>query len=56
MAINLVLIENELTEIKGFDTEKLPSLQTLELRENKLISTKGIRLANLKNLFIVSYF
>lgn len=42
-----------MTEVIGFETEKLPSLQTLELRGNQLSSTKGIRLATLKNLFIV---
>jgi hypothetical protein len=42
-----------ISEIKGIDSDKLPSLHTLELRENKLITTKGIKLPNLKSLFIV---
>ena len=48
--------ENQLSEIKGFDADKLPNLQTLELRKNNLKSTKGIRISSLKSLFIVSTF
>lgn len=43
-----------ISEIKGIDADKLPSLHTLELRENKLITTKGIKLPNLKSLFIAA--
>ena len=45
--------ENEITELVGLESDRLPSLLTLELRENKLTSTKGIKLPNLKSLFIV---
>jgi hypothetical protein len=45
--------ENEISEIVGLDSDKLPSLITLELRENKLTTTKGIKLTNLKSLFVV---
>ena len=47
-------IENEISEIKGFDSEKLPNLQTLELRENKLVSNKGIKINSLKSVFIAA--
>ena len=43
-----------ISELKGLEAEKLPSLHTLELRENKLLSTKGIKLPNLKSLFIAA--
>lgn len=36
------------------DSEKLPSLLTLELRENRLTSTKGIKIASLKSLFVAA--
>jgi Leucine-rich repeat (LRR) protein len=48
-------LENEIEEIRGFEHDKLPNLQTLEIRDNKLKSTKGIRLPNLKSLFIVGF-
>ena len=32
----------------------MPNLQTLELRENKLTSTKGIRLPSVKSIFIAA--
>ena len=49
----LTLTENSISEVKGFDGDKLPNLQTLELRKNHLKSTRGIRLPSLKSLFIV---
>lgn len=45
--------ENEISEIKDFNGDKLPNLQTLEMRENKLTSTKGICIPSLKSIFIV---
>ena len=52
----LYLKENEIADLRGLDSDKLPNLQTLELRENKLTTTKGIKLPTLKSLFIVIYF
>lgn len=51
--IKFQLEENEISDLKGLDSEKLPNLQTLELRENKLTTTRGIKIQNLKSLFIV---
>jgi hypothetical protein len=49
-----LFLENNLSEIKGFDSDKLPNLQTLELRKNHLKSTRGITLPSLKSLFIAA--
>ena len=40
--------------MSGLEPEKLSRLHTLELRGNKLETTAGIDLPNLKNLFLVS--
>ncbi len=46
--------DNEITEVTDLDAVKLSRLHTLELRGNKLETTTGIYLPNLKNLFLVS--
>ena len=46
--------DNEITKVSGLDAGKLSRLHTFELRGNKLTSTDGIYLPNLKNLFLVS--
>ena len=45
---------NEITTVTDLDKDKLGRLHTLELRANKLQTSAGINLPNLKNLFIVS--
>lgn len=50
----LNLNKNEISEVRGLDSDKLPSLLTLELRENRLTSTKGIKIASLKSLFVAA--
>ncbi|XP_033107656.1 leucine-rich repeat-containing protein 23-like [Anneissia japonica] len=45
---------NEISVISGLEPSKLGRLHTLELRGNKLTTTAGIYLPNLKNLFLVS--
>lgn len=44
---------NEITCISGLNPDRLSRLHTLELRGNKLTSTAGLCLPNLKNLFLV---
>ena len=46
---------NEIHSISGLDPDKLTRLHTLELRGNKLKTTAGLYLPNLKNLFLVSF-
>ena len=46
---------NEIRMIKGLNPSSLTRLHTLELRGNKLTSTEGLNLPNLKNLFLVSF-
>ena len=41
--------------MKYFDDDKLPNLIKLELQNNKLTSTKGIRLSKLKKLYFQVY-
>lgn len=50
-----MLSDNEITTLSGLDETKLARLHTLELRANKLTNTEGLKLQNLKNLFVVSY-
>lgn len=50
----LNLNKNEISEVRGLESDKLPSLLTLELRENRLASTKGIKIASLKSLFVAA--
>lgn len=45
--------DNEINQISGLDPVKLSRLHTLELRGNKLETTEGVCLPNLKNLFLV---
>ncbi|XP_021355433.1 leucine-rich repeat-containing protein 23-like isoform X1 [Mizuhopecten yessoensis] len=54
MLENLSLNNNEITEIAGLDEAKLARLHTLELRGNKLKTTGGVHLPNLKNLFMAA--
>ena len=46
--------DNDITKVTGLDASKLSRLHTFEMRGNKLTSTDGIGLPNLKNLFLVS--
>lgn len=48
-----MFVDNEITQISGLDPIKLARLHTLELRGNKLETTEGVCLPNLKNLFLV---
>ena len=43
---------NEITKISGLDPKKLARLSELELRANKLVSTAGVFLPNLKKLYL----
>merc|ERR1719491_2083757 len=52
MLEHLNLNNNQIKMITGIDATKLSRLHTLELRANKLESTDGIYLPNLKNLFL----
>nr|ANH58184.1 leucine rich repeat only protein [Azumapecten farreri] len=54
MLEHLCLNNNEITEITGLDEAKLAHLHTLELRGNKLKTTGGVHLPNLKNLFMAA--
>lgn len=47
------VVDNEITQVSGLDPIKLSRLHTLELRGNKLETTDGVSLPNLKNLFLV---
>jgi hypothetical protein len=47
-------LDNQIDTCTGLDQSKIPNLLTLEMRENRLITTKGISLPNLKNLFLVN--
>ncbi len=47
-------VDNQIDSCTGFDQSKLPNLLTLEMRENRLTTTKGLSLSNLKNLFLVN--
>ena len=49
-----MFLGNDIIEVTGLDPEKLSCLKTLELRSNKLVSTKGIELPNLTRLYLVS--
>jgi len=49
----LLLLENQIESCAGLEQSKLPNLITLEMRQNRLTTTKGISLPNLKNLFLV---
>jgi hypothetical protein len=49
-------LDNQIDTCTGLEQSKLPNLITLEMRENRLITTKGISLSNLKNLFLVKYY
>jgi len=51
-----LFVDNEITQISGLDPSKLARLHTLELRANRLESTTGVNLPNLKNLFMVSFY
>jgi hypothetical protein len=46
-------LENQIESCAGLEQSKLPNLITLEMRQNRLTTTKGISLSNLKNLFLV---
>jgi len=48
-----VFLDNQIDTCTGLEQTKLPNLLTLEMRENRLTTTKGILLSNLKNLFLV---
>ena len=48
-------VDNQIDTCTGLDSSKIPNLLTLEMRENRLLTTKGISLPNLKNLFLVKY-
>jgi len=48
----LNLNSNEITEVIGLDPAKLQRLSTIELRNNKLKSTAGLFLPNLKKIYV----
>ncbi|OCT69784.1 leucine-rich repeat-containing protein 23 isoform X2 [Xenopus laevis] len=48
----LNLIGNELRDLEGLECSKLTSLHTLELRSNQLLSTAGLNLASLRELYL----
>ena len=48
------IADNVIPAISGLDPMILSRLHTLELRGNKLTTTAGLNLPNLKNLFLVS--
>ncbi|KAK3599139.1 hypothetical protein CHS0354_016402 [Potamilus streckersoni] len=54
MLEHLNLNNNEITHVTGLDPVKLSRLHTLELRGNKLETSAGIYLPNLKNLFLAA--
>ncbi|XP_053549038.1 leucine-rich repeat-containing protein 23-like [Bombina bombina] len=49
---SLSLIGNQLQSLEGLDCTKLGSLHTLELRGNHLLSTAGLLLPNLRELYL----
>jgi hypothetical protein len=49
-------LDNQIDTCTGLEQSKIPNLLTLEMRENRLITTKGLSLPNLKNLFLVNIF
>ncbi|KAK2138234.1 hypothetical protein NP493_8189g00003 [Ridgeia piscesae] len=51
---HLIMNFNEIPMISGLEPERLTRLHTLELRGNRLTTTAGLNLPNLKNLFLVS--
>ena len=51
--IDYYFLVNEVVEVTGLDPNKLGRLSVLELRGNKLMSTAGVNLANLKELYLV---
>ena len=54
MIIFFSVLVNNILEVTDFDPVALSRLMTLELRNNKLITTNGIgMLPNLKNLYLV---
>jgi len=52
----LSLNNNVIPAVVGLDPTVLQRLHTLELRGNKLTTTAGLNLPNLKNLFLVKRF
>ncbi|KAK7476100.1 hypothetical protein BaRGS_00032654, partial [Batillaria attramentaria] len=46
--------DNNISQVTGLDPTKLSRLHTLELRGNKLETTDGIYLPNLRNLFLAA--
>ena len=50
---DVLSLDNQLESCAGLEQEKLPNLITLEMRENRLTTTKGLGVTNLKNLFLV---
>lgn len=46
-------LDNQLESCAGLEQDKLPNLITLEMRENRLTTTKGLRVTNLKSLYLV---
>ena len=55
MVYFFIFTVNEIQVVSGLEASRLGHLHTLELRGNKLKSTKGICLPQLKNLFLVSF-
>jgi hypothetical protein len=47
-------LDNQIDTCTGLEQSKIPNLLTLEMRENRLTTTKGISLPNLKNLYLVN--
>jgi Leucine-rich repeat (LRR) protein len=50
-----VFSDNLISKVDTLEPAKLARLHTLELRGNKLTTTDGFNLPNLKNLFLVRY-
>ena len=55
-SLPFLFLDNQIDTCTGLDQSKMPNLLTLEMRENRLITTKGIALPNLKSLYLVNRF
>jgi hypothetical protein len=51
--IGNLLSDNDLTSLSQLKAEKFPNLEQLELRGNKLQTTKGLSLPKLRLLYMV---
>ncbi len=49
---SLSLLANKISEVRGLTVKNLPCLQTLDLHDNHLTSTAGIRVLTLQKLYL----